>query len=43
MHTYDVVVVGAGAAGLRAAKELKKLGLSVKVLEARDVRFLTKI
>lgn len=34
--TRDVVVVGAGAAGLTAASELKKAGLSVAVLEARD-------
>jgi monoamine oxidase len=33
---YDVVVVGAGLAGLTAAKELKKQGRSVLVLEARD-------
>lgn len=34
--TRDVVVVGAGAAGLTAANQLKKAGLSVAVLEARD-------
>ncbi len=34
--TRDVVVIGAGAAGLTAANELKKAGLSVAVLEARD-------
>ena len=34
--TRDVVVVGAGAAGLTAAHELKKAGLSVAVFEARD-------
>lgn len=32
----DVVVVGAGAAGLAAAKELRALGKSVTVCEARD-------
>ncbi|MBN9170047.1 MAG: FAD-dependent oxidoreductase, partial [Microbacterium sp.] len=34
--TRDVVVIGAGAAGTTAANELKKAGLSVAVLEARD-------
>lgn len=34
--TRDVVIVGAGAAGTTAANELKKAGLSVVVLEARD-------
>jgi putrescine oxidase len=34
--TRDVVIVGAGAAGLTAANDLKKAGLSVVVLEARD-------
>jgi len=33
--TREVVVIGAGAAGLTAANELKKAGLSVAVLEAR--------
>ena len=34
--TRDVVVVGAGVAGLTAANELTKAGASVAVLEARD-------
>src|SRR6478736_9880058 len=34
--TRDVVIIGAGAAGTTAANELKKAGLSVAVLEARD-------
>ncbi len=32
----DVVVIGAGAAGLTAANDLRTAGLSVAVLEARD-------
>ncbi len=34
--TRDIVVIGAGAAGLTAANALRKAGLSVAVLEARD-------
>lgn len=35
-HAADVIVVGAGAAGLTAAAELGRAGLSVLVLEARN-------
>jgi monoamine oxidase len=36
IHDVDVVVVGAGLAGLAAAKELRVRGSSVVVFEARD-------
>ncbi|WP_405373662.1 MULTISPECIES: flavin monoamine oxidase family protein [unclassified Microbacterium] len=34
--TRDVVIIGAGAAGLTAANKLREAGLSVAVLEARE-------
>ncbi|REJ05864.1 FAD-dependent oxidoreductase [Microbacterium bovistercoris] len=34
--TRDVVIIGAGAAGTTAANQLRKAGLTVAVLEARD-------
>jgi monoamine oxidase len=36
MTGYDTIVVGAGIAGLSAAKELRRLGHSVLILEAND-------
>jgi monoamine oxidase len=33
---YDVIVIGAGMAGLKAAYDLQNKGLSVIILEARD-------
>ncbi|WP_138444110.1 flavin monoamine oxidase family protein [Sinomonas susongensis] len=35
-NTSDVLVIGAGFAGLIAARELSRKGLSVQILEARD-------
>ena len=35
-EVVDVVVVGAGLAGLCAARELGRAGATVRVLEARD-------
>lgn len=35
-NSYDVIVIGAGVAGLAAAIDLRRSGLSVLILEARD-------
>ena len=35
-HSFDVIIIGAGAAGLAAARELSGAGKSVAVLEARS-------
>ncbi|HEV2730014.1 MAG TPA: FAD-dependent oxidoreductase, partial [Terriglobales bacterium] len=32
----DVIILGAGAAGLSAALELSRAGLTVAIIEARD-------
>ena len=34
--SWDVVIIGAGVSGIAAASELRKSGLSVLILEARD-------
>jgi len=36
MKNADVIIIGAGAAGLMAAYELSKAGKQVILLEARD-------
>ncbi|WP_292556296.1 FAD-dependent oxidoreductase, partial [Mesorhizobium sp.] len=36
MGDVDVVIIGAGSAGLSAAKTLRAAGLSFKLLEAMD-------
>lgn len=36
MQEYDIIIIGAGAAGLMAARELSKAGKKILLLEARD-------
>ena len=36
LNDAEILVIGAGAAGLAAARNLKRAGVSVRVLEARD-------
>lgn len=35
-NVTEVIIIGAGIAGLAAAKEMKKNGLTVTILEGRD-------
>lgn len=35
-HVYDVIIIGAGAAGLAAARKLHDAGKDVMIIEARD-------
>lgn len=35
-RSLDIIIIGAGAAGLMAARELAKAGKKVCILEARD-------
>lgn len=36
IYNIDVIVIGAGASGIAAAKKLSESGINVKILEARD-------
>ncbi len=36
MNKFDVLIIGAGATGLMAAREMSKVGLKVQILEARN-------
>src|ERR1700686_3958729 len=36
MNEFDVIVIGAGAAGLGAARRLAAAGIAVRVVEARN-------